>query len=40
VRYQQRETNHDYLILEEQAESRRYWGTYIFRLEAGHNYMV
>lgn len=40
VRYQQRETNHDYLILEEQTESRRYWGTYIFRLEAGHNYMV
>ena len=40
VRYRQRHTQHDYLILEEQSEPRRYWGTYIFRLEVGENYMV
>ncbi len=40
VRYRQRHTEHDYLILEEQREPRRYWGTYVFRLEAGQNYMI
>lgn len=40
VRYRQRHTEHDYLILAEQREPKRYWGTYVFRLEAGQNYMV
>jgi gamma-polyglutamate biosynthesis protein CapC len=39
-RYRQRDTEHDYLILEEQTEEKRYWGTYIFRLEVGNNYMI
>ncbi len=40
VRYRQQHTTHDYLILEEQSESRRYWGTYVFRLGVGQNYML
>ena len=40
MRYRQRDTEHDYLILAEQGEPKRYWGTYVFRLEVGQNYMV
>ncbi|HEW97642.1 MAG: hypothetical protein DRR16_12630 [Candidatus Parabeggiatoa sp. nov. 3] len=40
MRYRQRDTEHDYLILQEQREPKRYWGTYVFRLEVGTNYMV
>ncbi|MEN8215975.1 MAG: poly-gamma-glutamate biosynthesis protein PgsC/CapC [Pseudomonadota bacterium] len=30
----------DFLILKEQGAKRRYWGTYVFRLGGGQNYMV
>ncbi|MDM8562819.1 hypothetical protein QUF54_05635, partial [Candidatus Marithioploca araucensis] len=36
--YQDQQAN--YLILKEQSEDRRYWGTYVFRLGAGKNYLI
>jgi gamma-polyglutamate biosynthesis protein CapC len=40
VRYQIPERQQEYLILEEQNQSPRYWGTYVFRLESPQNYML
>jgi hypothetical protein len=36
--YQDQQAN--YLILKEQSEDRRYWGTYVFRLGVGKNYLI
>ncbi|EDN69159.1 membrane protein [Beggiatoa sp. PS] len=40
MRYQISNTQQEYLILEEQNQSRRYWGTYVFRLETSQNYIL
>lgn len=41
VHYKNRGTDQQYLILTEQKKDKqRYWGTYVFRLGAGENYLV
>lgn len=42
TRYRHRETRREYLLLNERenAARRRYWGTYIFRIEPGTGYVV
>lgn len=41
IHYKNRETAQQYLILTEQtSDHQRYWGTYVFRLDKGDNYLV
>jgi hypothetical protein len=40
IRYRHRESGHDYLILTEREEERRYWGTYVLRLGAANNFII
>ncbi len=42
IRYRHKESGQDYLVLSEvpSIETRRYWGSYVFRLGAGNGYVV
>jgi len=42
LRYRHRASGQEYLILteDEASSERRYWGTYVFRLAGGQNYLV